>query len=245
MIINVQCLFVLLSLAQVVFFKRLLESSLESNVWASTHVIDRSNVLALALTQLLRSCQTFLCKQYCITFVMTNGQNCLISTKDKANPQQNFSNSSWPYIRQTGSGLFIRASLDSLQEPYLPTTDCTIDMDNWINTVLLHTLALRCLAFWEIKWSLYYAGSVVLLVCYAANRIQVLQRRRRSLHKNYLVPVSSDNFHHFGLKESELDWVVHHYTIITHWQFGNLTSFDMSLNLNHLSPSQGYFWITL
>ena len=54
--------------------KRLLESSLETNVWTSTQVIDRSNVLALALTQLLSFCQTFSCKQYCITFVMTNGK---------------------------------------------------------------------------------------------------------------------------------------------------------------------------
>ena len=181
MIIHIQCLFVLLSISQVCLYKRLLESSLETNVWASTWVIDRSNVLALALTQLLRFCQTFSCKQYCITFVMTIGQNCWISTKDKANPQQNFLNSSWPYIRQTGSGLIIRASLDSLQEPSLPTTDYTSGLDNWINTVLLHTLALRCLAFWEIKWSLYYTGSVVLLMCYTSNRIQILLKRSRGI----------------------------------------------------------------
>ena len=74
-------------------------------------------------------------------------------------------------------------------------------LDNWINIVLLHILALRCLAFWEIKWRLYYTGTAVLLVCYTANRIQILLKRSRSLHKNYLASVPCDIFQDSGLKE--------------------------------------------
>ena len=53
---------------------------------------------------------------------MTNGQICLNSTKDKANPLQNFLNSLGPYIRQPGSGLILRASLDLPEVTTLPWT---------------------------------------------------------------------------------------------------------------------------
>ena len=86
-------------------------------------------------------------------------------------------------------------------------------LDNWINSVLLHTLALRCLAFWEIKWSLYYTESVVLLMCYVLNRIQVLLEEQNHYTKTFWLYGPFVTTLGIWTEGVELS-VVHHYTIV-------------------------------
>ena len=102
-------------------------------------------------------------------------------------------------------------------------------LDNWINSVLLHTLALRCLAFWEIKWSLYYTGSVVLLVCYTAKQDSSSTRGAKPLLKDFLAMVFCDNFR-IWTEGVELS-VVHHYTIILESILVSISLFIVSTSI--------------